>query len=201
MLGCGVEERRGRGGDRKGVLEGVWERGSRGESEGVGSLEKWVEGKDKEKRKRRRKEDRHPQFTPGSQSPISGNQQPACALRIKWLVIGFDVYSEKEKERHPQCTTDSQPSISEDEQPACALRVQRLVVYTSYWGGYFRPCGGEWLFTSGNRVWDQYQGLRMIPAIMLPSLTGALDLECGASIKPSAWFPRSCCPPLLAPWS
>ena len=58
----------GRGGDRKGVLEGVRERGSRGESEGVGSLEKWIEGKDKEKRKRkrRRKEESHPQCTSGS---------------------------------------------------------------------------------------------------------------------------------------
>ena len=101
-------------------------------SEGVGSLEKWIEGKNKEKRKRQRKEERHPQCTSGSQSPLSENQQPACALKVRRLVIGFDVYSEKEKERHPQCTTDNQPSLSEDEQPACALRVQRIVVYTSY---------------------------------------------------------------------
>ena len=50
---CGITE--GAWGDSKGVLKGVWVRGSRGESEGVGSLEKRNEGKDKVKRKRRRK--------------------------------------------------------------------------------------------------------------------------------------------------
>ena len=83
MLGCRVEQRRGRGGDRKGVSEGVWERGSRGESEGVGSLEKWIEGKDKEKR--RRKEERHPQCTTDSQPSLSEDEQPACALEYKGL--------------------------------------------------------------------------------------------------------------------
>ena len=46
---CGSTE--GVWSDKKGVLEGVWERGSRGESEGVGSLEERNEGKVKEKKK------------------------------------------------------------------------------------------------------------------------------------------------------
>ena len=95
MLGCGVEERRGRGGERKGVLERVWEGGSRGESEGVGSLEKWIEGKDsgsKEKKKRKekeggKKEERHPQCTTDSQPSLSEDEQPACALRVQRLVV------------------------------------------------------------------------------------------------------------------
>ena len=197
---CFVEERRGRGGDRKGVLEGVWVRRREWRSTVFREEERRKRQREK-KKKKERKEERHPQRISGRQSPLSENQQPVCALRVRWLVNGFDLYSEKEKERHPKCTTDSQPSLSEDEQPACALRAQRLVVYTSYWGGYFRSCGGEWLFPSGNRAWDQYQVLSMFPAIMLPSLTGALKLECGASIKASAWFPWSSCPPLLVPWS
>ena len=84
---------------------------------------------------------------------------------------------EKEKEMHPQNTTGSQSSFSEEKQQACALRVRGLVVSASYRGEYFRPCGDECLFPNGNREWEQYQGLSMIPTIMLPSLTGTLELD------------------------
>ena len=69
---------------RKFGREGV----GRGESEGVESKEK------KEGKRKRRKEERHPQCTTGSQSPLSEDHQSACALRVRRLVIGFDVYSE-----------------------------------------------------------------------------------------------------------
>ena len=60
-----------------------------------------------------------------------------------------------------------------------------------------------WLFPVGNRVWDQYQGLSLIPTIMLPSLTGTVELAWdqyqGLSMIPMIMLPP-CCYPGVRVW-
>ena len=231
----------------RGRMKGAWgwqERSFRGV---LGEREWWREWRsrvfgEEERRKKEKeegkKEEIHPQCTTGSQSPLSEAQQPACVLRVPWLVIGFDVYIEwktlmkKSLEREREIEA---PSVHH-QQPAFPFRGRAVGFRTEttkacalclFLRRFFPPLRG-WVVVPerehsvvpvsrprhvshdhaalpywwpGIRVWGQYQGLSMIPKIMLPSRTGTLELECEASIKASAWFQRSCCPSSLLPWS
>ena len=101
----------------------------------------------------------------------------------------------REREREAPSVQHLQPvPPSGQNLSAYALRTQTDVDYASYWGGFFCPFGCEWLFPSKNGVWGQYQGLSMIPTIMLFSPTGTLELDQRQDLD---WFPWSVSSPTL----
>ena len=116
--------------------------------------------------------------------PFRGKTSGLCT-ESKISVVGFNAYCElkikkesleKEKKTQTLCTTCNQSPLSEEIQLAWALRARKLVVFAYYWGNCFCHFGFEQFFPCGNRVCGQYQGLSLIPRILLPFLTGTLEL-------------------------
>ena len=89
----------------------------------------WLEIEWREERKKRGTPRAHPAARPFRR------KQPACALRVQWLVVEFNAYSEWQIKyklcRETEATSvhlRNQTPLSEEKQPAWALRVQWLVV-------------------------------------------------------------------------
>ena len=151
------------------------------------SREVWERERLKEdmKKKRERREERKKRGTLRAYQaarPLSEEKQPACALRVQWLDVDFNAYSGRQIRyktfREKEATSVHRRQLvplSDENGSAFTMRAQRFAVFASYWSAYFRPCWVEWLFRNGSGVWGQYQGLIMIPTIMLPSLTGTLE--------------------------
>ena len=107
-------------------------------------------------RKREKEEKKERKETPSEhtrQPDPFRRKQPACALRVQWLVVEFNVHNKWNGRNR---------NFREREREATSVH---------YWGGV------EWLFTSGSGVWGQCQGLSIIPTIMLPSLTGTFEYD------------------------
>ena len=138
--------------------------------------------------------------------PLSEGVQPAGALRVQWPWIGFNAYSEwkikkrifTERETKAHTVHHRQPvpfqrkgfGLCSGSTKACSLCHLLRRIFSALWV--------DWLFQRGNTVWDQYQGLSMISKIMLPSLTGTLELN---QLQDLDWFRYQSSLPHWSLWS